>query len=449
MKKYVVLAALLGVVRMSSVQAQVGSYTPFGYITSTEYAVIVLGNLAMFSNNPDSSFYTLFPDSLTVSYTDYINQPNENQREPHFPAIGFVFDPYSKAYDTLLAKRLFENTNGDLYKYRIDSLFVVGQYRMANYSPLSPDTLRVFLSYYNAYNFPDTTIIDPKNGQEYLTTHWIRYENYNVIVPIIKYEDRNNIAQKGAVTMPAAENTLTINYILSDKDSVNLSGGLGGYKTMAIPADFEVPVGSVTSILMKYIPGYNYNNGDTILKTSYIYPTNTWVAENLNKNVFSAAIILNRHFECFTDLGDGFNGRLMEDMNIRYDTEESLRNEKWNLNHLPIYHYRYHAIPYAYMFVSTDTVNRWNSVSETLHTNASLRIYPNPANYELKISLPNPSEGGAYERDVIEIYNVVGQKVGTYPCGRPETTINVEHLPNGMYYIKVNERVGKFVKMSD
>jgi len=47
-----------------------GDYEPFGYIKSTDYAFNVLGNGAIFSSsNPRSKFYTLFPDSLTVSYS--------------------------------------------------------------------------------------------------------------------------------------------------------------------------------------------------------------------------------------------------------------------------------------------------------------------------------------------------------------------------------------------
>ena len=82
--------------------------------------------------------------------------------------------------------------------------------------------------------------------------------------------------------------------------------------------------------------------------------------------------------------------------------------------------------------------------------NGQLTVYPNPTNYELRIKNYETGFGASQlkEGDVIEIYNVVGQKVGAYPCGRLETTINVQHLPNGMYYIKVNERVSKFVKMS-
>jgi hypothetical protein len=75
------------------------------------------------------------------------------------------------------------------------------------------------------------------------------------------------------------------------------------------------------------------------------------------------------------------------------------------------------------------------------------RVYPNPTNYELTIT--------NYEGGEIEIFNVVGQCVGAYLCGRPaETgagasparTIDVSHLAKGMYYLKIEGKVVKFVK---
>ena len=79
-------------------------------------------------------------------------------------------------------------------------------------------------------------------------------------------------------------------------------------------------------------------------------------------------------------------------------------------------------------------------------TKENFTVYPNPTKGVLTISLPNPSEGGAYTADNIEIYSVTGQMVGAYPCGRPETTIDVSHLPNGIYFIKITTDKGMSVK---
>jgi len=76
------------------------------------------------------------------------------------------------------------------------------------------------------------------------------------------------------------------------------------------------------------------------------------------------------------------------------------------------------------------------------HCNASLRIYPNPAKNELKIMNYELREGM-----VIEIYNVVGQKLlSIKSLQSQETTIDVKSLAKGMYFLKIGNKVARFVK---
>ena len=87
------------------------------------------------------------------------------------------------------------------------------------------------------------------------------------------------------------------------------------------------------------------------------------------------------------------------------------------------------------------------------HCNASLRVYPNPAGNQLTIDC----------RDVINhvstvgIYDVVGQKApfnspegGKLPSfggvGGGSITIDISHLANGMYFLKIGNRTARFVK---
>ena len=67
-------------------------------------------------------------------------------------------------------------------------------------------------------------------------------------------------------------------------------------------------------------------------------------------------------------------------------------------------------------------------------------VKPNPTKNQLQVI--------SYELQVsdVEIYSVVGQKVGAYPCGRPETTIDVSHLANGMYFLKIQTNNGIITK---
>jgi len=87
-------------------------------------------------------------------------------------------------------------------------------------------------------------------------------------------------------------------------------------------------------------------------------------------------------------------------------------------------------------------------------------IYPNPTTGQLTISLPNPSEGGAYTVENIEIYNVVGQLMMQVPLNPPKggkllpsfggagggLIIDVSHLPSGIYFIRINNKINKLVK---
>ena len=68
------------------------------------------------------------------------------------------------------------------------------------------------------------------------------------------------------------------------------------------------------------------------------------------------------------------------------------------------------------------------------------RIYPNPTKGQLTI------ENGELTIVNVEIFSIVGQNVGVYPCGRPETIIDVQHLANGMYFLRIGDRTVRFVK---
>jgi len=83
-----------------------------------------------------------------------------------------------------------------------------------------------------------------------------------------------------------------------------------------------------------------------------------------------------------------------------------------------------------------------NSIS-SLHSSESINVYPNPVTDQLRIT--------NYElRDnaVIEIFSIVGQVIGAY-CIRPEsneTIIDISHLSNGIYFMKLDGKTVKIVK---
>jgi hypothetical protein len=73
---------------------------------------------------------------------------------------------------------------------------------------------------------------------------------------------------------------------------------------------------------------------------------------------------------------------------------------------------------------------------------ASLQIYPNPViNGQLTIDNGQLNAG-----DKVEIYNVNGTLVETLRAASLQTTINIGHLPTGVYIVKVGNKVAKVVK---
>ena len=88
------------------------------------------------------------------------------------------------------------------------------------------------------------------------------------------------------------------------------------------------------------------------------------------------------------------------------------------------------------------TIGAVGIVSATLSN--QLRIYPNPTNYELRITNHELKED-----EVVEIYSVVGQRLMQLPCRdviNHVSTIDVSGLANGMYYLKIGDKTVRFVK---
>jgi len=81
------------------------------------------------------------------------------------------------------------------------------------------------------------------------------------------------------------------------------------------------------------------------------------------------------------------------------------------------------------------------SIKQLTIEDGQLKIYPNPTNGQLTI------ENDQLSIESVEIYNIVGQKLQSKIVNlQSEIGIDVSHLANGMYYLRIGEKMVKFVK---
>ena len=95
------------------------------------------------------------------------------------------------------------------------------------------------------------------------------------------------------------------------------------------------------------------------------------------------------------------------------------------------------------------TVKRTVGIVGAYGIRPEIRVFPNPTDGKLVI---NGSSTGSLPGDgtlsVVEVYDIVGQVVFKSYLSKssPETTIDISHLANGMYFLKVDGKVVKVVK---
>ena len=97
-----------------------------------------------------------------------------------------------------------------------------------------------------------------------------------------------------------------------------------------------------------------------------------------------------------------------------------------------------------------DKVTKGCKVGINENANTTFLVYPNPTNGELRISLPNPSEGGAYEATGvknIEIIDIFGRSVyiAHPPLRGGLEGLNISHLPSGIYFLRIQTETGAIV----
>jgi hypothetical protein len=75
----------------------------------------------------------------------------------------------------------------------------------------------------------------------------------------------------------------------------------------------------------------------------------------------------------------------------------------------------------------------------------SLQVYPNPTNGQLFI---NDIETQGIASSDIQIYDIMGRHIliGQSKIGQSKITLNVSHLPVGVYFLRIGNKTARFVK---
>ncbi|MCX7735525.1 MAG: T9SS type A sorting domain-containing protein [Candidatus Kapabacteria bacterium] len=111
--------------------------------------------------------------------------------------------------------------------------------------------------------------------------------------------------------------------------------------------------------------------------------------------------------------------------------------------------YLYCSVPKKGLYRSKEPVQDITSVNDDKTLKSEIAINPNPAgefieiNYNVETALRPVSTGG------INIYNILGECVLSEKI-HPITLsyrMNIEHLPSGIYYVRLGDWVGSFVKI--
>lgn len=429
------------------------AYEALGWVNTTSY----LNYLLPSDYELNGTTFILFPDSCMNNIDDRVGEITVNSTWMH--AMGNSFDPYSESFDRMFADGLLPtplchtDEYDGTYGYKVDSIAVRYLYYWGErngYNAASPDTLRAYLSYHKTYEWEG-------RSSEWVALHWTSDQNQDtaLFAPLVKI-DTNIVKQsKGTAISPNASSCITIDYILSAADSTyywdSIDANTGDtarwfrYTTVEFPTTlngatengFEVPAGAVLSCIFKYIPGYDYQLGDTMMygKVNSENYYEKGYPKYINNCFRIYGYYEKNNDKAFCDPW-GYNFNFFEHRYGRYQTWSSaLYNRMYypTAQHLPLAFYKISTDDQLVKVVDSNSCVGVAEAKEMIEA-----IYPNPANDVVTVSLKNN------EPSHITIYNVMGQAVKDIYATEAKTSIKINDLSAGMYIISVEQNGLRF-----
>ena len=323
------------------------------------------------------------------------------------------------------------------YNYRIDTVGICMDYVMGPEKDSAllgheaiPDTVRIYMVQYDVYSGQKDRGVD----YTILTyTEQTDYPGVRFLLPTINYL-QDPSTQKGSVSIPQSASLQTFDYILDPNgaDSVQSDLGRVGYKVKLVPVNYEVEAGNVVVIMYEYIPGYSYNLDDTLSVVYYNSETKEYIKKENYKSTFSVPLANFQNnetsmYEWTLDMGEGVNGKVVENNDARYDMLEA------ELLKGHYVHY-YVANPLHYFCVSLGDDTYIHYIDDIKEADAlQVSVYPNPAQDKINVNLSND------EQAIATLYNIVGQQVNTYNLEGANNVLDLSGVASGIYMLKVQQ----------
>ena len=261
-----------------------------GWVASDAFNRASLGN----------SLHLLLPDTCLHLY-------GEMTAACDLHSIGTMFNPAAQAFGYQFNRQLFHAN------YRLDSLRLKYQYKLGQLrtDDAAPDTLYIYLAHYSA---SDTNcIITTDDGQAFLRP--------KVLTDPIR---------------PQTGNCITIRYPLYPEDTLRSALAIPMNFGKATALGYEVPEDAMLSVMVRFVPGYSYQDGDTIA-----------LLENGNLRYMRNAFSL----QCFHSsqqspiIANGYNHALMERTGLRYQLSGNMDDSCYtpSTQLLPDWEYYFHS----------------------------------------------------------------------------------------------------------
>lgn len=90
----------------------------------------------------------------------------------------------------------------------------------------------------------------------------------------------------------------------------------------------------------------------------------------------------------------------------------------------------------------SQTTSILQSNTDVIETKGELELYPNPGNGQFQINQATLSES----EQIVEVYSTMGKLLVSKKINDQDRSVDITHLPNGIYLIKLDREVTNFVK---